>query len=389
MTSSTSATWTCWAHPRRCGEHPPPGHGVHSGSGSSPQVRGTYRIPVLAASGWGLIPAGAGNMPPTPSKAGDARAHPRRCGEHPVCTMQVNDWTGSSPQVRGTYRREDRGPRADGLIPAGAGNMLASAVRPGGIRAHPRRCGEHHRPECRGASPAGSSPQVRGTCRRRQRSCGSSGLIPAGAGNITRWSEAARCSRAHPRRCGEHADNVDDVPELSGSSPQVRGTSTRSARIGRGTGLIPAGAGNMRSPPTWRRPSGAHPRRCGEHGASEDDLAPVPGSSPQVRGTWRARRRLFDRHGLIPAGAGNMSFWSFWSGLSGAHPRRCGEHVNVPSPCTVGTGSSPQVRGTSDQRPRLGGRLGLIPAGAGNMAASGTRTARSGAHPRRCGEHTL
>ena len=55
-----------------------------------------------------------------------------------------------------------------------------------------------------------------------------SGLIPAGAGNI------------------RPAPTVSRSISNSGSSPQVRGTSNLHAVLrGRGPGLIPAGAGNI------------------------------------------------------------------------------------------------------------------------------------------------
>ncbi|EEI27956.1 hypothetical protein HMPREF0294_0570 [Corynebacterium glucuronolyticum ATCC 51867] len=71
------------------------------------------------------------------------------------------------------------------------------------------------------------------------------GLIPAGAGQIP-TPHRHRVSRpAHPRRCG--ADDEGDATRMAkmGSSPQVRGRSGSPSGAATPSGLIPAGAGQM------------------------------------------------------------------------------------------------------------------------------------------------
>ena len=246
--------------------------------------------------------------------------------------------------------------------------MGQSAVLVGCVGAHPRRCGEHHLPG-RASRPG-------------------AGLIPAGAGNMRVRRRRVGATRAHPRRCGEHRMSRSVSMGGMGSSPQVRGTfaPTRHARgvkwlipAGAGNipthrrhpqsspGLIPAGAGNI----TARAPStgltGAHPRRCGEHPSACWRRRRRRGSSPQVRGTWSAVVCRARPGGLIPAGAGNIDSACHWNSDTGAHPRRCGEHHRWCGPGPLIPGSSPQVRGTS-------------------CGASPSDTAMA-AHPRRCGEH--
>ena len=240
-------------------------------------------------------------------------AHPRRCGEHirPITRLATSRglipagagnitsimsgiaWMlGSSPQVRGTSLRVETAECASGLIPAGAGNMLFQPTGRETAWAHPRRCGEHGGP----ASGMGSGP----------------GLIPAGAGNIEEAAGDSGCS--------------------SGSSPQVRGTLAPHGAPAAGVGLIPAGAGNIEG--------------------DSDDLDPREGSSPQVRGTSIPGPQTALCRGLIPAGAGNMPWRAARVRSTGAHPRRCGEHVRRQD-CRGGCrGSSPQVRGTSRGRTR-------------------------------------
>ena len=256
---------TDWAHPRRCGEHASSAASIANISGSSPQVRGTCLVAVVGRDRHGLIPAGAGNIGSTSSTAPAWGAHPRRCGEHPG--------------------RGARSVASPGLIPAGAGNIPIFAATKMHTEAHPRRCGEHTRSTSWTPNASGSSPQVRGTSATHTIASACQGLIPAGAGNIPSRLPAQTTIRAHPRRCGEHmAVTVAGFWAL-GSSPQVRGTSSLRCAVGDLRGLIPAGAGNMTR---WRSPAGrgrAHPRRCGEHWFGRPESRHVSGSSPQVRGT--------------------------------------------------------------------------------------------------------
>ena len=111
-----------------------------------------------------------------------------------------------------------------GLIPAGAGNMGVRAPYRFRYRAHPRGCGEHQVFVERREVRSGSSPRVRGTYLASYAAKFLDGLIPAGAGNITRAPAVVSARRAHPRGCGEHAGSPLMVRSGEGSSPRVRGT---------------------------------------------------------------------------------------------------------------------------------------------------------------------
>ena len=255
------------------------------------------------------------------------RAHPRRCGEHLRHDLDYGDTTGSSPQVRGTLLETGTQILPSGLIPAGAGNISAADTRGSARRAHPRRCGEHWARTSRTGGTGGSSPQVRGTCTTEPESGLLLGLIPAGAGNMSPPGDSSPCTEAHPRRCGEHSDLQQHAV--------------------RSNGLIPAGAGNI--------------------GTAASGTFRRMGSSPQVRGTSTEGRPSKCAWGLIPAGAGNITNHQPERTTKWAHPRRCGEHWRR-------TGS-------------IGGTARLIPAGAGNIRGCRSWGALLGAHPRRCGEH--
>ena len=71
-------------------------------------------------------------------------AHPRGCGEHPRERGSRPHLRGSSPRVRGTFGGFSALEVAEGLIPAGAGNIFCFVVINSISRAHPRGCGEHY-----------------------------------------------------------------------------------------------------------------------------------------------------------------------------------------------------------------------------------------------------
>ena len=191
----------------------------------------------------------------------------------------------------------------------------------------------------------GSSPQVRGP----QEYSGS------GIGSLG----------AHPRRCGDHSVLCLLLLIAMGSSPQVRGVHMLEENQLRVSGLIPAGAGS--SPSTMRqyRAFPAHPRRCGEFLSVRRGACTCIGSSPQVRGVRRARRRRQRSPGLIPAGAGTTCSQRCCVYASEAHPRRCGDHPACVARFLPCGGSSPQVRGPQFSLSFVRFYPRLIPAGAG------------------------
>ena len=232
-------------HPRVCGEH----HSARSPqlgqTGSSPRVRGTLeRVPRRVAAG-GIIPACAGNTrwwSYTPRQGGD---HPRVCGEHarPLTT----------------------GARSSGIIPACAGNTLIRAARGVNERNHPRVCGEHAGKGLTLDNYTGSSPRVRGTLGLEVRDGPVLGIIPACAGNTRPSCPLSWSRRDHPRVCGEHVWPFGAVSRILESSPRVRGTHGELGVLHHDVGIIPACAGNTRRRAIPFATEWDHPRVCGEH----------------------------------------------------------------------------------------------------------------------------
>ena len=153
------------------------------GKGSSPQARGTRERGAGGCLEGGIIPAGAGNSRAARSVLMRVRDHPRRRGELPFVKRDPARFLGSSPQARGTPHTHGYRRRAVRIIPAGAGNSHSDPECLGAWRDHPRRRGELSTPTRRVTSPAGSSPQARGTPHTHGYRRRAVRIIPAGAGN--------------------------------------------------------------------------------------------------------------------------------------------------------------------------------------------------------------
>ena len=196
------------------------------------------------------------------------------------------------------------------------------------------------------------------------------GIIPAHAGNTPAMRLSARSPWDHPRACGEHTQTVPPTTSGAGSSPRMRGTRIIYAKEIHQFGIIPAHAGNTLVSNGWEAQNRDHPRACGEHLDAEDMTLSMWGSSPRMRGTQRTHEGRGKGTGIIPAHAGNTLVFRPFPGVWGDHPRACGEHRCKITRGDVSPGSSPRMRGTRDVRPLADKGDGIIPAHAGNTKAS-------------------
>ena len=92
---------------------------------------------------------------------------------------------------------------------------------------------------------------------------------------------------------------------------------------------------------------------------------------------------------FIPAHAGNIGHSRLYESANSVHPRARGEHGIRAAEERLQNGSSPRTRGTSDHFQPFHVRLRFIPAHAGNIMATASRTASASVHPRARGEHKL
>ena len=166
----------------------------------------------------------------------------------------------------------------------------------------------------------------------------------------------------------------------------MRGTAARGHRSGLLRRFIPAHAGNSAIPcpaSTW---PAVHPRACGEQPPMSANWEKPCGSSPRMRGTEQRPAKVCRLARFIPAHAGNSQKSYARCAFCSVHPRACGEQASSPIGTFVSCGSSPRMRGTAGDPADGRGVVRFIPAHAGNRAVSSHASQASAVHPRACGE---
>ena len=125
----------------------------------------------------------------------------------------------------------------------------------------------------------------------------------------------------------------------------------------------------------------------GEHTISGRPRFGPGGSSPHARGTQEVLAVGAVAFGIIPACAGNTDIVDLLACWRRDHPRMRGEHRSVPPAGVRSSGSSPHARGTQAPAALVAGRVGIIPACAGNTPVIKTGGIWQWDHPRMRGEH--
>ena len=176
---------------------------------------------------------------------------------------------------------------------------------------------------------------------------------------------------------------------VAGSSPRVRGSQfLHSCAAGR-MGIIPAGAGLTPAASLPGSPGRDHPRGCGAHQLHRQQCGLCAGSSPRVRGSPPNAPRMPLIHGIIPAGAGLTGCRTTDREDQWDHPRGCGAHFSMESQSSFNEGSSPRVRGSPARADRRPAPVGIIPAGAGLTSEVFKSLLLFRDHPRGCGAHAF
>ena len=151
------------AHPRWRGAHRVALEVVLCDFGSSPLARGTLTAIPRRGMRMRLIPAGAGHMRSSPGSDSHHAAHPRWRGAHLYTVAGAAAAVGSSPLARGTFIGDTMLDVRGGLIPAGAGHMPPQHSTTLRMKAHPRWRGAHAITSVNSQFDEGSSPLARGT----------------------------------------------------------------------------------------------------------------------------------------------------------------------------------------------------------------------------------
>ena len=167
-----------------------------------------------------------------PSSGLGSRAYPRRRGGTNAFPQSSEDTEGLSPQARGNLSCEAEALRAQGPIPAGAGEPWMETPTDGAWWAYPRRRGGTGQLESVTDLELGLSPQARGNHRRVLPTMSRQGPIPAGAGEPAKLFQLRDTCGAYPRRRGGTFGNSEGASRKWGLSPQARGN--RHRQRGRG-----------------------------------------------------------------------------------------------------------------------------------------------------------
>ena len=211
---------------------------------------------------------------------------------------------GSSPLMRGKLDAELSAQVDDGLIPAYAGKTARASRARRFCRAHPHSHGENDSPDVNLSIRSGPSPLTRGKHPAEDVLVVSVRLIPTHAGKTPARPEPQASPRAHPRSRGENMACAPAFVKTRGSSPLTRGKPDYPHGIPRVPGLIPAHAGKTFPLSSCARSGGAHPHSRGENAGTTQRPPPLSGSSPLTRGVLHGCRDRDPRVGLIPTHAG-------------------------------------------------------------------------------------
>ena len=189
-------------YPRGCGGARVASSAGMSTTGLSPRVRGSPHHHARQQRRGGSIPAGAGEPHGNNSEAVSVWVYPRGCGGAPLRRLAKRGWLGLSPRVRGSRRRNEGRRSGYGSIPAGAGEPTASRRTMGRGWVYPRGCGGAAGANRAQAALVGLSPRVRGSPAMTVTATGHHGSIPAGAGEPKQSHGLKRSRRVYPRGCG-------------------------------------------------------------------------------------------------------------------------------------------------------------------------------------------
>ena len=179
-----------------------------------------YRVTVLEGR---IIPARAGQTGDTASQRQSSTDHPRACGANVLAAVPVGATTGSSPRVRGKQFQAFQIHVIRRIIPARAGQTRSATTSRHPSTDHPRACGANRLISVAAACRAGSSPRVRGKLNAVLNLVQGIRIIPARAGQTTRYMAPPLSPPDHPRACGANPIDGGEMLNASGSSPRVRG----------------------------------------------------------------------------------------------------------------------------------------------------------------------
>ena len=352
-------------HPRACGANRLVRLTRISTVGSSPRMRGKLDAETTAATENRIIPAHAGQT----SKPSNARTappdHPRACG-------------ANHPPVQGRERPVR-------IIPAHAGQTANPSMGYGPMTDHPRACGANNSDDGVKVRADGSSPRMRGKPGGGGDVAEVVRIIPAHAGQTVRKSANRSAAADHPRACGANRLRSPPGVVAGGSSPRMRGKLVPNRDAFPARRIIPAHAGQTEDRRPDARRIANHPRACGANQMLRKAAKWGYGSSPRMRGKLHRSHLRTDVPRIIPAHAGQTRSPNARRVPFPDHPRACGANKVKTDITDADQGSSPRMRGKRRRRQGRRPRIRIIPAHAGQTTSSAEAAPKATDHPRACG----
>ena len=232
-------------------------------TGLSPRVRGNRSRRRPDRPGSGSIPACAGEPFDLDARALGERVYPRVCGGTCRIFAYRSTVSGLSPRVRGNQIEAWLRVRDERSIPACAGEPTKRMRQRRRCWVYPRVCGGTELITFRSNNAWGLSPRVRGNRFDLRFGLRAEGSIPACAGEPHRSGRHAPPAAVYPRVCGGTSSQSSRLRSWAGLSPRVRGNRVIAHARSPGDGSIPACAGEPPRPGTgWVREK-VYPRVCG------------------------------------------------------------------------------------------------------------------------------
>ena len=210
-------------YPRVCGGTIGAVRRLRNLMGLSPRVRGNQRVGDYLRQLGGSIPACAGEPAAARSWRSQPRVYPRVCGGTRRRRVSTIRKRGLSPRVRGNQTALIAESTGYGSIPACAGEPHCALATETTGRVYPRVCGGTTPGIPLYRCQRGLSPRVRGNLLQRLTFGFRNRSIPACAGEPPcgrRWDMS---EKVYPRVCGGTWPNFALLSLMSGLSPRVRG----------------------------------------------------------------------------------------------------------------------------------------------------------------------
>ena len=230
--------------------------------------------------------------------------------------------------------------------------------------------------------PAGLSPRGRGKLRPTALLAFRAGSIPAWAGETWRRWHPRQNSGVYPRVGGGNSLGYFPGASGVGLSPRGRGKLYPPGIHPLHLGSIPAWAGE--TPKGWTTTTAAmvYPRVGGGNGISVPYSIARKGLSPRGRGKRSAPWPMRKGSGSIPAWAGETSAQSRWAGVPAVYPRVGGGNMAWLPPKSPCRGLSPRGRGKHPRRGNPGNPGRSIPAWAGETEEVSLADLQAAVYPR-------